>query len=92
MVLSCQVHLLQRNGQKIANSKEVTIANDFLNCLWKNSSVYLNNVPVNSSNRYHYYKSGLAALIESTREQSLTSEMQGKGQKKFKILFINLIR
>ena len=81
MVLSCQVHLLQGNGQKIDNSKEVAIANDFLNCLWKNSSVYLNNVPVNSSNRYHYYKSGLAALIESTREQSLTSEMQqGYGQ------------
>lgn len=86
MVLSCQVHLLQGNGQKIDNSKEVAIANDFLNCLWKNSSVYLNNVPVNSSNRYHYYKSGLAALT------SLTSEMQGKGQKKFKILFINLLR
>ena len=77
MVLSCQVHLLEANGTKIANSKEVAIANDFLNCLWKNSSVHLNNVPVNSSSDFHYYKSGLASLIESTREQSLTSEMQG---------------
>lgn len=43
----------------------------------KKSQVLLNNVPVNSSSSYHHLKSGLLALIQSTREQALTQEASG---------------
>lgn len=77
MVLSCQVRLLNHDGSKIANNKKTAIANDFLNCMWQKSQVLLNNVPVNSSSSYHHLKSGLLALIQSTREQALTQEASG---------------
>ena len=45
MVMSCNVKLLLSNGNKIPNNKETAIANDFMNCLWSSSSIFLNNVP-----------------------------------------------
>ena len=63
MVLSCNVRLLKLNESKIANSKEVAIANNFLNTLWKSSNVFLNSVPVNSSGSFHYIKSALVKYV-----------------------------
>ena len=45
MVLSLSVKLLKANGQKPAKNAKVAVANNFLNCLFKSSTILLNNTP-----------------------------------------------
>ena len=45
MVVSLSVKLLKADGQVPAKNANVAVANNFLNCLFKSSTILLNNTP-----------------------------------------------
>ena len=56
MTLIVDVRLLTSNDGQIAAEDEVAVGNYFINSMWKNSKVTLNNVNVNTNEDNHYYK------------------------------------
>ena len=66
-VLSISVKIMQRDGQPPAKDSLVALANNSLNSLFKDSDLTLNGVSVNSSPEYHYLRSSIYLLPNSSR-------------------------
>ena len=58
-VLSVNLKLTKANGEALPSSSITAPGNNILNAIFKSSSIFLNNVPVNTSSSFHYLKSGL---------------------------------
>ena len=58
MTLIVDVRLLTSNDGQIDKEDEVAVGNYFINTMWKNSKVTLNNVNVNTNEDNHFYKVG----------------------------------
>ena len=56
MTLIVDVRLLTSNDGQIDKEDEVAVGNYFINTMWKNSKVTLNNVNVNTNEDNHFYK------------------------------------
>ena len=56
MTLIVDVRLLTSNDGQIDKEDEVAVGNYFINTMWKNSKVNLNNVNVNTNEDNHFYK------------------------------------
>ena len=66
-VLSISVKIMQRDGQPPAKDSLVALANNSLNSLFKDSDLTLNGVSVNSSPEYHYLRSSMYTLLNSSQ-------------------------
>ena len=56
MTLIVDVRLLTSKDGQIDKDDEVAVGNYFINTMWKNSKVTLNNVNVNTNEDKHFYK------------------------------------
>ena len=70
-VLSISVKIMQRDGKPPEKDSLVALANNSLNSLFKASNLTLNDVSVNSSPEYHYLRSSMYLLLNSSRIQDM---------------------
>ena len=79
-ILSVELKMVKssNHSQTIPIASKTAIANNALNALWSRSALYLNNVPVNQSTQYHYFKAHLSTLINTARmEKSNPKDVEG---------------
>jgi hypothetical protein len=69
LVMSILVRLLKANGEVPTKNSRVAIGNNFLDLLWRDSQIQLNNTPVNSSSNYHYIKSAIVKLTTLSKDE-----------------------
>ena len=67
--MSILVRLLKANGEVPTKDSRVAIGNNFLDLLWRDSQIQLNNTPVNSSSNYHYIKSAIVKLTTLSKDE-----------------------
>ena len=66
-VLSISVKIIQQNGKPPPKDSLEALANNSLNSLFKASNLTLNGVSVNSSPEYHYLRSSMYLLLNSSQ-------------------------
>jgi hypothetical protein len=79
MVLSLSVKLLKANGQPPSKNAKVAVANNFLNCLFKSSTILLNNTPGRiyqsvRTKRFGIYTQYRKSIYEPLAQTKLTIE------------------
>lgn len=66
------------NGGVLDPTSKTTISNDIINVLFGKSQLLLNGVSVNPATEFHYLKSQMYRLMQSTRDQNIfPSEASG---------------